>query len=314
MTNQDLSHLNPERVRGRRAAAGAACAAAVLLLLPGYAAGQAVCSAPHSSPTIPSTGYSITEPPGSGWVQFTFYRHDTREQFGTTGRIEPFFAQGHATTTSLFVTAALGLVRGVDAWMQLPVHNLRFDGGAGRRERTGFGDSRLQLRVSPELFGSRIPVALRAGVKFPGGDFPVDPDLIPLTEGQRDWDLSLQLGRSLQSLPVYVMGSVGYRWREEDIDRARKPGDERFAYLAVGGQWQRLGWELGLEGLSGLPPRSQGLELETARRTMLQVFPNLGMNVGPGQVEVGGRIPLYGRNLPAGSALTLGYVVDWGRR
>ncbi len=44
---------------------------------------------------------------------------------------------------------------------------------------------------------------------------------------------------------------------------------------------------------------------------MLQVYPTLGFELGPGVIDIGGRIPLTGRNLPAGAALIFGYFFRW---
>lgn len=280
----------------------------------GTAAGQAVCSGPHAGPSKPTAGSIGTENPGSGWAQIVVFHHDTRETFGPQGRLRPFLTDGRAVTSSLYLTGAVGLVPGVDATAQLPVHRLSFDDAAGKREETGFGDPRVYLRISPQLFGVEgIPLALRGGVKLPGSDFPVDAEVLPLTEGQRDWELMLESGHSFATLPLYARGWVGYRWREENREIRRLPGDERFGYLAIGGPLRWIGWEVAVEGLSGLTPTQQGLAVRNSRRELLQVYPSLSAAVGPGQVELGGRFPIDGRNYPGGPALSAGYSLRWGR-
>lgn len=257
-----------------------------------------------------------TEAPGAGWAQLSVYHHRTDREFGPDGTVRRFFADGRAVTTSVFLTAAVGLVEGADAWVQAPVHRLRFDDAGGERVETGLGDIRLFLRAGPALLGARLPVALavRAGVKLPGSEFPVDAEVIPLTEGQRDWELMLEIGHSFHPLPLYAMGWVGNRWRERNEEIARDPGDERFAFAAVGGDLPAaFTWKLAGEGLWGTAPRIEGLPVPSASRRLLQLFPTLGRKAGPGILEVGGRLPLSGRNLPAGPALVLGYFVAWGR-
>jgi hypothetical protein len=255
------------------------------------------------------------EKPGKGWLQAVVYHLDTTEEFGPTGDTQDFFADGHVVSTSLFVTAAVGLTRGVDAWGQLPLHRLEFNDAAGDRDKTGVGDPRLFLRLGPELFGVSNPgplaVAIRGGVKFPGAEFPVDAEVIPLTEGQRDWELLLEVGTSFYPRPLYAYGWVGYRWREENEKIQRDPGDERLAFAAVGGELGRLTWQFAAEGLWGLTPMIEGIPTVTARRKIIQLFPKVGWKLGPGAVELGGRIPVDGQNLPAGSALTLGYFTTW---
>lgn len=254
------------------------------------------------------------EPPRTGWVQVALYHHDTRTIFDTERNTRRIFADGHSVTTSFYVTAAGGLVRGVDAWVQVPLHRLQFDNSAAERERTGLGDVRIYLRTSPQAFGytSPIPLAVRAGVKVPGGDFPVDAEVIPLGEGQTDVEVMLELGHSFYPRLVYVNGWVGYRWRAENTEAARKPGDEWFGYIAFGGQMKALSWQFSAEGWVSKTPQIQGLNIPSAKREILQVAPSIGYAIGPGLLEIGSRIPLLGRNLPAGAAVFVGYFFKWG--
>ncbi len=284
-----------------------------LMALPASSLAQAVCSGPHAGPSKPTAGSIGTESPGSGWAQIAVFHHDTRETFGPGGSLRTFLTDGRAVTSSVYLTGAVGVLPGLDAMLQLPVHRLSFEDAAGEREETGFGDPRVYLRISPQLFGVEgIPLALRGGVKLPGSDFPVDAEILPLTEGQRDWEVMLESGHSFAALPLYVRGWAGYRWREENRDIRRLPGDERFGYLAVGGPLRRLGWELAVEGMSGLTPTQQGLALRNSRRELLQVYPSLSAALGPGQVELGGRFPVDGRNYPGGPAVSFGYSFRWG--
>ncbi len=248
-------------------------------------------------------------------MQLTVFHHDTREEFDTEGEVAPFFADGHAVTTSFFLTAAVGLFHGVDAWVQVPVHRLSFDDAGGERDKTGLGDVRLFLRAGPRLLRAQLPVAVavRGGVKLPGSDFPVDAEVIPLTEGQRDWELMLELGHSFHPLPLYIMGWVGNRWREENTEVVRDPGDERFAFAAAGGELPAgFTWKLAWEGLWGVAPRIERVKVPTAKRRLQQLLPTLGHRLGPGVLEAGARIPLGGRNLPAGPAVMGGYFFSWG--
>ena len=45
---------------------------------------------------------------------------------------------------------------------------------------------------------------------------------------------------------------------------------------------------------------------------MFEVLPSIISPLGRGAVEVGARIPVVGKNLPAGNALTIGYSLGWG--
>ena len=253
------------------------------------------------------------ESPGSGWVSVTAYHHDTRSRYDWRGEDQLFFADGHAVTTSVYVTAALGVWPGVDLWAQAPVHRLRFDDISGDRSSTGIGDPRLWVRVAPlRLLGSSFPFAIRGGAKLPAGDFPIDAEVIPLGEGQRDWEVMLELGHSFYPAPLYAAGWVGYRWREPD-EAQRDWGNETFFLAQVGGSLSRFGYKLIAEGWSGDTPVIEGVPTPNSRREYLQITPSLTVPLGPGQVEAGLRVPVLGKNLPTGSALVLGYFRSWSR-
>ena len=49
------------------------------------------------------------EQPGSGWADLTVYHLDTRKDFEFNGDVQGFFADGHAISTSVFVTLAAGI-------------------------------------------------------------------------------------------------------------------------------------------------------------------------------------------------------------
>lgn len=297
---------------GHRAAWTLACAAVALATSPLAARAQAVCSAPHSSPTLAQSGAIETLPAGAGWVQISLYGQRANEFFNHLGGRQPFLASSQFDTRSVFLTGAVGLVEGVELWAQVPTHHLNVDASSGESTTTGVGDLRFAARVGPELFGLDVPLAVRAGLKLPGSDFPVDATVLPLTEGQTDFEVSVESGRSLGSLPMYVMGWVGYRWRGTNREALRRPGDERYAHLAVGGLVGDLTWEMATDGLWGTAPLAHGVRLEGERRRLIQLLPTVGYGVGPGRLEFTGQIPVSGRNLPAGFGVSMGYRTTWG--
>jgi hypothetical protein len=296
----------------RRSVIGLAVLAIAGMALAGDLHGQAICSGPHAAPGRPTLGGLRTEAPGAGWVQAMLSHHAARSYYGADGDPRPFGADGRVETSTLFVSAAVGIARGIDVMAQLPVHRVLSSDGAGERSRTGAGDPRLYVRVSPELVGrAQVPIALRAGVKLVGAEFPVDALVIPITEGQRDLEVAVEAGHAFWELPLYVRGWAGYRWRGPNETASREPGNERFGYLAAGGPAGRFRWEMAIEGLSGDTPRQQGFAIPTSRRQLLQVYPSAGVVAGPGILEVGARIPLAGRNFPTGGGMTLGYSLRW---
>jgi hypothetical protein len=277
------------------------------------AAAQAICSAPHSSPTLAQSGEVRTLVPGEGWIQLSFAAQWATEFYNSLGERQPFLAESEFTTRSLFLTGSLGLLNGLEVWAQVPTHNLNIDASSGTSNSRGVGDVRVAARVSPELVGLDIPLAVRVGAKVPGSDFPVDATVLPLTEGQTDIEVSLESGSLIGDLPLYVAGWVGYRWRGSNTKAARTPGAERFAHVAVGGFVGQLTWEVGADGLWGDAPLAQGIELPSEKRRMVLLQPTLGYQVGPGRLEVTGLLPLDGRVLPAASGVSAGYRLVFGQ-
>ena len=69
-------------------------------------------------------------------------------------------------------------------------------GGVHRSEK-GIGDANVWLRVAPvKYLGIDFPCALRGGVKLPIGSAPIDAEIIPLSEGQTDWEMLEEVGHS----------------------------------------------------------------------------------------------------------------------
>ena len=289
-----------------------ALAALLALSLPGPAEAQAICSAPHSSPTLAQSGAIQTLPGGAGWLQVSLSGQRATEGFNPLGDRQDFIGGSEFVTASVYLTGAYGVVEGLEIWGQVPFHRLSVEGSGGSSEGTGLGDLRAALRVSPALLGYEVPVAVRAGIKIPGSEFPVDPRVLPLTEGQRDVEVSVESGWAGDGLPVYLVAWVGYRWRGENEVAGFQPGDERFAHAAVGGRAGRVSLELGVDALWGGPPNEQGLTLEGARRRLVQLLPTVGAEVAGGRLELTTPIAFSGRNLPAGLGVSLGYRAAWG--
>jgi hypothetical protein len=273
---------------------------------------QAICSAPHSSPSLVRNGSMRTLEPGTGWLQVSLYRQQADESFNHLGDRQPFLANGRFDTKSVFLSGAVGLTRGVEFWAQLPVHNLNANSAGATSTTTGLGDIRFAARIGSEFVRLNLPIAVRAGVKIPGSEFPVDATVLPLTEGQMDFEASLESGGTLGSLPLYMAGWIGYRWRTENTEAARKPGNEGYAHLALGAFAGDLIFELAADGSWGRAPVAQGIRLEAESRRLLQLIPTVGYELGPGRLEFTSQVPVYGRSLPSGVGMSIGYRFAWG--
>ena len=175
---------------------------------------------------VPSHGQWV-EAPGTGWVQFQVAHQRTQEGFSKDGAVVPLDEldpDAESITTTARLAGALGLFRGLDAWVDLPLHRQAFNGSGADLLTTGLGDPRVFLRAGPSLLGIPelpVAVALRGGVKLTTGAFENDAETISLSQGQRDWSLLLEAGTSLPPVPIYVSGWAGHRWREENEEIAR---------------------------------------------------------------------------------------------
>lgn len=300
-------------VTGRTSSAialvGAICAAGAAE----PASGQAVCSAPHSSPILLESATHRTLAAGSGWIQLSTAVNRATESFNPLGNRQDFIGGSTFRTRSAYLTAAYGITEGLEVWGQVPVHHLRAETASAESSSTGLGDLRAALRLSPALVGLDAPIALRVGAKLPGSDFPVDATQLPLTEGQEDFELSVESGWAPAFAPLYLAGWSGYRWRSENEGSRHRPGDEWFAHVAVGGSLGTIGWAVGVDALWGKAPVDQGILLTSQRRRLIQVVPTLAAPVGPGLLEASVPVPLSGRNLPAGYGASVGYRWAWGR-
>ena len=88
------------------------------------------------------------EEPGRGWIHFAVYHHDTRKRFDPSRSVEPLFNEGgRSITTSFFLTAVAGIVRGADVWVQVPYNRLEFNDVVDERLSVGIGDPKLHLRL-----------------------------------------------------------------------------------------------------------------------------------------------------------------------
>ena len=280
--------------------------------MPAAVRAQAICSAPHSSPSLTQSGAIRTLPQGAGWVQLSLSGQRATESFNPLGDRQRFLSDSEFDTRSAYVTGAYGVVTGLEVWAQAPVHHLNVEASSGASTSRGIGDLRGAIRLSLALVGWEFPVAFRAGLKVPGSEFPVDATELPLTEGQRDLEVSVESGWAPDFSPVYVVGWAGFRWRAADAAGRHEPGDEGFAHLAFGGVFESVNWEVGFDGLWGGAPTQQGLEIPGSARRLLQLLPTIGVGIGPGRLELTTPIPMWGKNLPAGYGISLGYRVVWG--
>lgn len=269
----------------------------------------------------PAAGQWV-EQPGTGWVNLQFAHQRTETGFNKNGRVVPLDeldpdAQSIISTARL--SGAIGLVPGIDMWVDIPVHRQSFTGSGSDLLTTGLGDSRFFLRGGPSLLGMDalpLAIAVRGGVKLSTGRFENDAETISLSQGQRDWSLLVEAGKSLHPWPMYVSGWAGYRWREENEEISRAIGNEWVFNAAAGGSFDRFQWKMSVDGLFGKSSIDTQTGFVFAPRELVQLIPSVGWKIGPGTVQLGARIPVHGQStrsdrLPASGTITLGYFLTW---
>jgi hypothetical protein len=253
-------------------------------------------------------------PAGAGnfWGKVSFFHHQTTEQFRADGEKKPFINTGaESISQAIFLDLNVGLTDRLDLWLQAPYYDLEFNDAAGDRKSTGIGDVRLSARYNLfQLREGSLPVSARFTTKFPVNEFPIDAEIVPVGEGQFDFEAWLEGGLSLWPLPAYSVVWVGYRWRLENSKTTRKPGNELVFLAELGGTELvgGLGGKVVLDGIFGEPGAIQGVQLGSVdEREILYLAPTLFYSLTPSTLlEVGVRIPLQGKNYPAGAPMQIG--------
>ena len=253
------------------------------------------------------------EAPGTGWISAEVYHQDTTDRYDLDADKDAIPLDGHAKSTALFVTATVGLFSNWDLWARGSINSLSFSDAGGDLSEDGLGDANVWLRVAPlKYLGVDLPFAIRGGVKLPIGDSPIDAQIIPLSEGQTDWEIMAEVGHSFWPRSVYVNGWVGYRYRELNEESRKDPGEEIFFLAQVGGAIGRFQYKLVAEGWDSDTPVQEDIPIVSDQRQYLQLTPSLWYETPLGGFELGWRVPLAGRNLPAGGALVVGYFTRFG--
>lgn len=241
---------------------------------------------------------------GGYWAKVSFFHHRTEDQFRSNGDKRPFLAgNARARSSALFLDALYGVTDRLDVWAQVPYFDLQFNDDVDDRHSTGIGDIRLSARYNVfRLKGGSIPLSVRFTTKIPVVDFPIDAEVIPVGEGQWDYEAWIEGGVSLWPVPAYGVLWLGYRWRAINDETTRDPGDERMLLAELGGTlFGPLGGKVVVDGIFGTSGAIQGVNVSGDEREILYVQPALTYQIRPGFIiETGARFPLRGKNFPAG--------------
>ena len=159
---------------------------------------------------VPGTAASQwVEGRGLGWTSLSIYHQETSDVFGVGGARGPFPGRGRTVATSAFFTVATGLGKGGTSGPgALATAELR-----GHHRGAGVDGNRGHAPLRPcstALLAGQLPAACDPGRgEAPGRGLRRGLVLIPLGDGQRDWELMLELGHSFYPRPIYVMAGPG---------------------------------------------------------------------------------------------------------
>jgi hypothetical protein len=262
-------------------------------------------------------------PKGQVWTKITGLTQSTQEEYvavGGSGR-EPDIARlyepgergryrenGHYQSKAFFLDFFYGVTNRFDVGLQVPFFRQTFKNVGFRPSNTASGFSDIRVFTKFNVVQKPFIGTLKLGAKVPTGKFENQDGIIPVGEGQWDFDFITQLGRSFWPLPIYTNLDIGYRLRLKNDAINRDPGNEWFFHAEIGYQPKvKIRLALKVEGIQGNPSRVFNIELPRDIKRITYLSPTL--LVGPYQnvaFETTVRISAGGRNFPAGHMWVVG--------
>ena len=258
-----------------------------------------------------------TLPKGQVWIKVTGMTQSTQEEYTAVGgagrepdiaRIyepgerAPYRENGHYQSQALFLDLFYGVTQRMDLGLQIPFFQQTFENVGFRPANTASGFSDIRFFGKFNLFQKPIVGTLKVGAKMPTGKFENQDGIIPVGEGQWDFDFITQVGHSFWPLPLYTNLDLGYRLRLKNNTISRDPGEEWFFLAEIGYQpLDKLLLIFKLESIHGKPSKVFNIELPKDVKRITYLSPTL--SVGPYhnlKFETTVRISAGGRNFPAG--------------
>ena len=282
----------------------------------------AACHSPHNA-----TAGAWTLPGNHVWCKVAYLSQTTHEEYvgaaGSGRGPDPtrvyregsrarYRFNGRYSSRALFFDLFYGATDRFDVGLQAPFFRQEYQdtalltGFGEPRTATGFGDIRGFLKVN--LLDRRTVGTLKLGFKAPTGDFVNEDGLIPVGEGQWDFDAIFQLGRSFWPIPAYVNSDVGYRLRLKNTEIDRDPGDEWFFVAEAGFQVRRMALVgVKFHGIRGKAATVFNARIHSDVKNITYVSPVI--NLGPFRaftLETAMNVSIGGRNYPAGWMAVVG--------
>ena len=245
---------------------------------------------------------------GVNWLKVGLMLQDTTERYFIDGERIPYFFDGRNQTRALFFEYVRGITDRWDVKAQLPFFNIAFDDIADERTSNGLGDLRIESRYN--LVSDPLVLTVGGAIKFPTGEFVNDAEIVPVGEGQYDFDVFVEVGRSLWPVRGYVTGKIGYRFRTKNQEIDIDFGDELIWRVEGGYQFaERIYSKIVLRGLHGFESTSFGLPIDSLKRRVVYLEPGASFTLSPSRaIEVTVPISIAGRNWPAGPVININFT------
>lgn len=266
-----------------------------------------------------------TQPQGKFWGKVTYFRQTTDEWYISSpefvdGKVHdssarrPYRFNGEYDSKAFFIEGFYGVTDRFDVGLQVPYFDQVFNDDTRTEPPSDSGFSDLRLFTKINILQKPAIFTIKLGTKIPTGKFKNEDGLIPVGEGQWDFDFVAQLGRSFWPLPVYGNIDVGYRVRLENEEILRDPGDEWLINAEVGGNLgKRALLMLKLEMLRGKAGTVFGFKNKSEIKRITYFAPTLLVDIGANAaLEAGLRYSLNGQNFPAGHQFTFGLSKSLG--
>lgn len=261
-----------------------------------------------------------TQPRGRLWVKSALIYSFTDRQFAARAAIlpggrevqagdsRPFDEEGAARARLIWSEVEFGISDRLSVGAALPYQDLRYEDRLALTESWGVGDIRLAARYALLHEGARR-LSVRGAWKLPYGEAATRPDDLPLGEGQSDFDLGLQFGRSLGWRSGWTGIEGGYRWRLRNEEIGRDPGDEWFWRVEAAAGLDRAGafaLRVSWDGLRGDATQWDDFVGDGDRRRLQQIGVGLLMRWGVYTLEPSWVLRAAGEAYPAGQEWSFG--------
>ena len=263
---------------------------------------------------------------GNLWSKVTFLSQTTDEHYDGEGSAVAMPLDARYQTRQVFFDLFYGVRDGIDLGLQVPLVSNKFvDKDEGNDVATpppaletesGLSDLRGYAKFKL-LDQSQLVGTLKLGFKTPIGEYRPVPEALSVTDGQWDFEVVGQIGRSFWPTPVYANVDLGYRMRGEykdtdgvEPDRSYTPGPELVFNAEAGySPMDRLLVALKFEGLSGAEydALSNPGEPETLSQSVTYLAPTVLVDLNPDlSVEASARMTASGNRYFVGPTWTVG--------